>query len=655
MPYYYNTNPNATPMSEGNGGRQISLSLKDLDASVVSEKVTFDENYPSNRSPEKLKEMEALCSDDSLRSSYQAVDLQEQQYQNNVNMLLHKSSGSKYEEMIKKFLASKGKNLNSDNKTEASSVTLAAARTSEKIGTTPMKGKNSTENISLLERSYKLAERSEARQSKSAILRRSQQAAAAAIQQEAITEVLSQPLERNKYVPPDRTGTPTNLRGRQRAPPRVTHSKSPINSTHKYNKSKASRSMVDASAVVEGSRSVSVSLDDFNLWIENNKSWCEKVEEKKQKYQTEEHERVGRTVRDPQLSSSSKMQAERSYMRKHSLSRGRSPGPSPRLTSPGPDTHSLEFSPDSRQYMQVGELDVTQSNDDVDGQCTTPREQGPRYEKDVFRRLYDEGKRYNEFNETMDMHRSRGRLVSNELSFSPRINQKSAAIMSKRSTSISNLFRSCSPSSYRMSDISREERQRHAIDSHRHRVRSMSPGNVKQRARDSVSLRGCTISKSYLSTKGGKMYPEAAISSILAEGKVTDVLSSSRSRSKQNSSAIIESRKHPPSYSAEVLSDGGKMYETRSSSKESKRINDRNEASFEDRMLKSMDEYRLKVKVNRDTSNEVTPGPGQYANTNESNRCCPLPKSSTADKQSVRGKIPGASAFTFGRTRRELL
>jgi hypothetical protein len=227
--------------------------------------------------------------------------------------------------------------------------------------------------------------------------------------------------------------------------------------------------------------------------------------------------------------------------------------------------------------------------------------------------------------------------------------------MAKRSTSITNLFRSCSPSSYRMSEISKEDRQRHAAEAHRNRVRSMSPANLKERARESVSLRGSTISKSYLSTKGGKMYPEKVVESILAEGKVNDVLCSSRSRSRQNADSIIQHRKNAPSYSAEILSDGGKMYETRNVSKESKRINSRNETSFEDRMLKSMDEYRIKVKINRESSNDVTPGPGQYANVVESNRCCPLPKSSTPDKQGLRSKVRGSKSYSFGRTRRELL
>jgi hypothetical protein len=153
------------------------------------------------------------------------------------------------------------------------------------------------------------------------------------------------------------------------------------------------------------------------------------------------------------------------------------------------------------------------------------------------------------------------------------------------------------------------------------------------------------------------MYPESVVSSILAEGKVTDALRVSRGRSKENASIIIEERKSLPfaSHRSDILSDGGKMYTPRMISKESKRINSRDESTFEDRMLKSMDEYRIKVKINRDPSKDVTPGPGQYSNIEESNRCCPLPKSVAPDKQIMRSKSPGAKSFSFTRTRRQLI
>jgi hypothetical protein len=243
------------------------------------------------------------------------------------------------------------------------------------------------------------------------------------------------------------------------------------------------------------------------------------------------------------------------------------------------------------------------------------------------------------------------------MSFSPRVNNKSSLLMKKRSTPIATLFRSCSPSSYRMSELSREERQEHAIKAHRHRVRSVSPANQRRQARASVTLRGSTIAKSYLSTTGGKLYPESVVESILAEGKVSDVLYSSRNKSRQNASVINQERKGVPvpcDHDYEVSSDGGKIFEPRMMSKESKRINARNETPFEDRMLKSMDEHRIKVKVNKAAGRD-TPGPGQYSNTEECNRCCPLPRSCTPQKQAMRAKSPGASAYSFGRARRELL
>lgn len=236
--------------------------------------------------------------------------------------------------------------------------------------------------------------------------------------------------------------------------------------------------------------------------------------------------------------------------------------------------------------------------------------------------------------------------------------------MKNRSSTISSIFRSCSPSSYRLSDISFEERQQHAAKAHQHRVRSMSPAMQRRQARESVTLRGSTLSKSYLSSKGGKMYPEAVISSILAEGKVSDVLCSSRNKSMQNATIINQERKRL-SCNNETLSDGGKMFEPRMVSKESKRINSRDETTFEDRMLKSMDEYRIKVKVNKDAA-AVTPGPGQYSNTQECNRCCPLPRGRKrggnggsgrdgSDSQDMRSKSPGAGSYSFSRARRELI
>ena len=96
MPYYYSSTN--TPVQ--NSGRQISLSLKDLDASVGS---IGNENYPENKS---TKQQDKECSDNTLRSSYHDVDQHEQHYQQNVHTLLNKSNGSKYEEMIKKFLSS---------------------------------------------------------------------------------------------------------------------------------------------------------------------------------------------------------------------------------------------------------------------------------------------------------------------------------------------------------------------------------------------------------------------------------------------------------------------------------------------------------------------------------------------------------------------
>jgi hypothetical protein len=401
-----NARPGPGPGPGPGSNRQISLSLKDLDASVIS--VTFDENYPSNRSPEKIKEMEKIYSDDNLRSSYKAVDSQEQKYQQNVEMLLNKSSGSKYEVMIKKFLASKGEGRREHTPGGVN------------IPMTPRVTGNNIDQISLLESSCKLAERAAARQSKSALLRRSQQQTAAAIEQEALTEVLAQPLERNKYVPPNRSGTPTNLRGRQRAPPRTSHSPSPINSTDKYRKSKASRSLIETNIDMEGSRSVSVSLDHFNQWIEGNKSWQEKVEEKKSKIEQKCRENENLAIHSPQLSSSVKMYAEKSFMRKHSLSRGRSPGPTPRRsagTSPhwathDPDSQSREIASEGMQSMQLGELDDNQTVDETEDGAQTGK-QDAMYEKDVFRRLYDEGRKFNEFNETMDFYRSSGRLVTN--------------------------------------------------------------------------------------------------------------------------------------------------------------------------------------------------------------------------------------------------
>lgn len=233
--------------------------------------------------------------------------------------------------------------------------------------------------------------------------------------------------------------------------------------------------------------------------------------------------------------------------------------------------------------------------------------------------------------------------------------------MKKRSTSISSLFRSCSPSSYRLSDISFEERQQHAAQAHQHRVRSVSPAMQRSRARESVTLRGSGISKSYLSSKGGKLYPEAVVASILADGKVSDVLCSSRKKSMKNALVINQERKRV-SCETETLSDGGKMFEPRMVSKESRRINSRDETPFEDRMLKSMDEYRVKVKVNREAA-AVTPGPGQYNNTTDSNRCCPLRSrfstsssvNSDTGSSAMRSKSPGSSAYSFGRARRTLL
>jgi hypothetical protein len=238
------------------------------------------------------------------------------------------------------------------------------------------------------------------------------------------------------------------------------------------------------------------------------------------------------------------------------------------------------------------------------------------------------------------------------MTFSPQINKNSSSLMEKRSTSITNIFRSCSPSSYNVSDISLQERQQNAAAAHRHRVRSVSPAIQRRQARESVTLRGSSISKSYLNSTGGKMYPEMVISSILAEGKVSDVLYSSRSKSFKQANEINQERKKV-SCTYESLSDGGKMFEPRMISNESKRINSRIETSFEDRMMKSMDEYRIKQKVNKAASH-VTPGPGQYSNTEESNRCCPLPRSATPDKQAYRSKSPGQKSFSFGRAQRNI-
>ena len=202
-----------------------------------------------------------------------------------------------------------------------------------------------------------------------------------------------------------------------------------------------------------------------------------------------------------------------------------------------------------------------------------------------------------------------------------------------------------------MSDVSFEERQQHAVNSHRHRIRSVSPATVKRRARESASLRGCTISKSYLSSKGGKIYPQAVVESILASGKVSNVLLSSHQKSLKKAAEICERRKEAPS-GYEVLSDGIMAFEPRVNTKESEKINSRMDTTFEDRMLKSMDEYRIKVKVNRENA-DITPGPGQYSSVDESNRCCPLPKSATSDMQYIRSKVRGANAYTFGRSKRE--
>jgi hypothetical protein len=62
--------------------------------------------------------------------------------------------------------------------------------------------------------------------------------------------------------------------------------------------------------------------------------------------------------------------------------------------------------------MQLGELDDNQTVDETEDGAQTGK-QDARYEKDVFRRLYDEGRKFNDFNETMDFYRSSGRLVTN--------------------------------------------------------------------------------------------------------------------------------------------------------------------------------------------------------------------------------------------------
>ena len=429
MPYYYSSTN--TPVQ--NSGRQISLSLKDLDASVGS---IGNENYPENKS---TKQQDKECSDNTLRSSYHDVDQHEQHYQQNVHTLLNKSNGSKYEEMIKKFLSS-------TNHSETGTAFGAGAGHREEDSTahedlaaprTPGNAIKTRDEISLVASSTKLAERAVARQSRSALLRRSEENTAAIMQQEVITEVLAAPLDRNKYVPPNREGVPTNQYGRQRAAPRLANTKSPVNSPSHFQKSKHTRSALHAKAAmnVGASRSVSVSIEDFNEWIVKNQSWREKVAEKKQQQKSKKQQQDSLRCRSPNLATGVQLQAERSYIRKHS--RGRSPSPGERYRmcsrspSPRPDSRSQAYGGTAgdgegegdgkeKSCMQLDELeDHSQSfidNPDAEEHSQSVIEHPPAvYETDVFRRLYEEGKQYNEFNETMDEERSRGRFRSREV------------------------------------------------------------------------------------------------------------------------------------------------------------------------------------------------------------------------------------------------
>jgi hypothetical protein len=467
MPYYINSTP---------VGRQISLSLKDLDASgsIRDDKVTFDENFPANKTPQLGQALQKECSGETLRSSYQTVDQNEHKYQQNVNMLLNKSCGSKYEEMIKKFLTSRGERGGQGEEGGLeTSRSLDGGGNQHHPRTPSSAGKlrgSASASVSLVDSSNKLAERAAARQSRSAILRRSQEQAAAAMNQEVMTEVLSKPLERNKYVPPDRSGTPTNMRGRQRAPPRTMHSKSPINSSNKFKKSAHNyghSTAVNGNTSLDGgaTRSMSVSIEDFNEWIIKNKSWKEKVDIKKEKKQLQQEQQASLSIRSPSLSSGVQVQAERSYARRHSLSRGRSPGPrrpdsghfhSPAAGGRGgaagagaagagagaaggrgggqPESQSqdmdLYLEGNGSASMRLGELlddsqegrmgieysrEAAPDQHAEDQNQNQHQSQAEAYEKDVFLRLYDEGKRYNDFNQTMDMHRSSGRFISNEV------------------------------------------------------------------------------------------------------------------------------------------------------------------------------------------------------------------------------------------------
>ena len=413
MPYYYSSTPTTT--SKQSTSRHISLTLQDLDTSIVSN--NNDESV-DNKEDTYHDNKNIVKNVNNLQESYQQCDQYNKNYQNNINILMKKSNGSKYEEMIKKYLQEKPDfqfHMNQSRQSQQQQEQVQGQE-DEQEEQEDEKNKN---DISLVESSNKYVKRAINRQSKSALLRRSQEVTTSSMLQEAITEVLAKPLERNKYVPREHNG-PTNLLGRQRAPPREIRERSPVTSCSKYKKSSMSNKSIVGNLPESNPKSVSVSIEEFNEWIENNKIWEKRVHDKKQKKVIEKEMKDSMQIRSPQLPSKVDYHAERSYIRNHS--RGRSSSPCfTEIVSRGSSLETqrnnvMEETKDV-SMMKLHELDVSQDQDDVeatdfDNQCDST----PKYEKNVFQRLYESGKRLNELNETMETLRDGGKLLSRDVS-----------------------------------------------------------------------------------------------------------------------------------------------------------------------------------------------------------------------------------------------